>query len=224
MTETPDSRAQRQQRYLDQLDNGDTSDVGGNQNDQYIQEELTRICSDLGLGDEVQEKASDIYHTASSLESTKRRSIDSMILASVYIASRQERVARTLEEISGTSSVSKSKIGRTYRFLMQEVDGLEVQIIQPSDFFERFIRKLNGELKSQGKEQLDEETIERIEGYIKQAEEDGMHSSKSPNGVAAGAIYQGARDSGRTDVRQRDVAKISDIAESTVRKRKKDFE
>ncbi len=84
--------------------------------------EISKIASHLSLPRSIFETASVIYRKAVKERLVRGRSIKGISAASVYIACRQCRLARTLEEVSKASNVSKREVGRSYRFLVKELD------------------------------------------------------------------------------------------------------
>jgi transcription initiation factor TFIIB len=96
----------------------------------------------------------------------------------LYAACRQEGIPRSLEEISDVSRVERKEIGRTYRYVSQEL-GLEMEPVDPKQYVPRFCSEL----------ELSEEVKAKAEEIITETAEQGLLSGKSPTGYAAAAIY-----------------------------------
>ncbi|MHA1143542.1 MAG: transcription initiation factor IIB [Candidatus Helarchaeota archaeon] len=173
--------------------------------------ELERLCSQLDLSRNIKEQAALIYRKALEKRYIKGRNIESVITAALYIACRQNRVPRTLEEIAVASKSSKKEIGRNYRFLIKNLM-LNVPNRQPVDF----IFKIGDQLQLQ--HQIIKQSIEIINASIK----NGLLSGRGPMGICAAAIYISCilNDDRRT---QSQVAKAAGITEVTIRNRYKEI-
>ncbi|MHC1591341.1 MAG: transcription initiation factor IIB [Candidatus Helarchaeales archaeon] len=173
--------------------------------------ELERLCSQLDVSRNIKEQAALIYRKALEKRYIKGRNIESVITAALYIACRQNRVPRTLEEIAYASKSSKKEIGRNYRFLIKNLM-LNVPNRQPVDF----IFKIGEELKL--KHEIIKQSIKIIDESIKC----GLLSGRGPMGICAASIYIACilNDDRRT---QSQVAKAAGITEVTIRNRYKEI-
>ena len=111
----------------------------------------------------------------------------------------------TLSEIAENARVDKKEIGRSYRFIKFKL-GLRTEPIKPREFVTRFI----SEVRINARSGLLANKI------VSAAERRGCTSGKNAQGVAAAAIYLSSRiyKEHRT---QRDIAKVSQVTEVTVR-------
>ncbi|MFB6187373.1 MAG: transcription initiation factor IIB family protein [Halobacteriaceae archaeon] len=169
--------------------------------------EIDRMASALGLPDNVRETASVIYRRALDEDLLPGRSIEGVSTSSVYAAARQAGVPRSLDEIADVSRVEKDEIARTYRYIVREL-GLEVKPADPESYVPRFSSDLG----------LSEEAEHRARELLQNAKESGLHSGKSPVGLAAAAIYAGALLTNEKTT-QAAVSDVSDISEVTIRNR-----
>ncbi|MBZ6496757.1 transcription initiation factor IIB [Natrinema longum] len=169
--------------------------------------EIDRMASALGLPDTVRETASVIYRRALEDDLLPGRSIEGVATASLYAAARQAGTPRSLDEIAAVSRVEKDEVARTYRYVVREL-GLEIQPADPESYVPRFASDLD----------LADETEHRARGLLATAKETGIHSGKSPVGLAAAAVYAAAL---LTDeqVTQNDVSDVANISEVTIRNR-----
>ncbi|PNX45865.1 MAG: transcription initiation factor IIB, partial [Thermoplasmata archaeon M9B1D] len=103
--------------------------------------ELDRMASGMGLPRNVRETAAMIYRKAVLKNLIRGRSIEGVSAAALYAACRQCNVPRTLDEIAGSSRVSRKEIGRTYRFIAREL-GLRLMPTSPQDYISRFCSEL----------------------------------------------------------------------------------
>ncbi|KXB06669.1 transcription initiation factor IIB [candidate division MSBL1 archaeon SCGC-AAA382C18] len=173
--------------------------------------EINRMSSQLSIPRNVQEIASRIYREAIEENLIRGRSIEGCTSATLYAACREAEIPRTLKEIAEASRVDRQEIGRTYRFISRKID-LDLPLTDPSNYVSRFGSELNisGEAK-----------VEAME-IIRKAQEEKLTSGKSPSGTAAAAIYIAGLKCGERRT-QRDVAKVADVTEVTVRNRYKEI-
>jgi transcription initiation factor TFIIB len=169
--------------------------------------EIDRMASALGLPENVRETASVIYRRALDENLLPGRSIEGVSTASVYAAARQAGVPRSLDEITDVSRVEKSEIARTYRYVVREL-GLEVKPADPESYVPRFASSL----------ELSEEAERRARQLLQNAKEQGVHSGKSPVGLAAAAVYAAALLTNEKTT-QAAVSEVADISEVTIRNR-----
>jgi transcription initiation factor TFIIB len=169
--------------------------------------EIDRMASALGLPENVRETASVIYRRALDEDLLPGRSIEGVSTSSVYAAARQAGVPRSLDEITDVSRVEKSEIARTYRYVVREL-GLEVKPADPESYVPRFASSL----------ELSEEAERRARQLLQNAKEQGVHSGKSPVGLAAAAVYAAALLTNEKTT-QAAVSEVADISEVTIRNR-----
>ena len=169
--------------------------------------EIDRMASALGLPENVRETASVIYRRALDENLLPGRSIEGVSTASVYAAARQAGVPRSLDEVAGVSRVEKSEIARTYRYVVREL-GLEVAPADPESYVPRFASELG----------LSEEAENRARKLLSNAKEQGVHSGKSPVGLAAAAVYAASLLTNEKTT-QAAVSEVADISEVTIRNR-----
>ncbi len=169
--------------------------------------EIDRMASALGLPTNVRETASVIYRRALNDGLLPGRSIEGVATSCVYAAARMAGVPRSLDEISDVSRVEKSEIARTYRYVSRELS-LEVKPADPEQYVPRFTSSLG----------LSEETERRARQLLKNAKEQGVHSGKSPVGLAAAAVYAAALLTNEKTT-QAAVSQVADISEVTIRNR-----
>ncbi len=169
--------------------------------------EIDRMASALGLPDNVRETASVIYRRALEEDLLPGRSIEGVATSCVYAAARQAGVPRSLDEINDVSRVEKDEIARTYRYVIREL-GLEVKPADPASYVPRFASSLG----------LSDEAQHRARELLENAKEKGVHSGKSPVGLAAAAVYAAALLTNEKTT-QAKVSEVADISEVTIRNR-----
>ncbi|MEZ3114311.1 transcription initiation factor IIB family protein [Halobaculum sp. MBLA0147] len=169
--------------------------------------EIDRMASALGLPENVRETASVIYRRALDEDLLPGRSIEGVSTACTYAAARMADVPRSLDEISEVSRVGKDEVARTYRYVVRELK-LEVKPADPESYVPRFASDL----------ELSDETELRAKELLENAKEKGIHSGKSPVGLAAAAVYAAALLTNEKTT-QAAVSEVADISEVTIRNR-----
>ena len=179
----------------------------GERNLQFALSEIDRMASALGVPRSVREVASVIYRRALNEDLIRGRSIEGVSTAALYAACRQEGIPRSLDEVADVSRVPQKEIGRTYRYISQEL-GLELKPVDPKQFVPRFASSL----------QLSEEVQSKATEIIDVSAEQGLLSGKSPTGFAAAAIYAASLLCNEKKT-QREVADVAQVTEVTIRNR-----
>jgi transcription initiation factor TFIIB len=173
--------------------------------------ELKRISSNLNLPNHVKEDAMRFYIEAFKRKLLRGRSINAMVAACLYLASRRKNIPRTLQEILEEASVSAKDVRRSYSILLRELN-IKTSSTDPLSLIPRYINELG----------LDADT-ERIANNILKVYIDKFSvSGKDPKGLCAGAIYLASRikDKGYT---QQNIAEVIGITEVTLRSRFKEL-
>ncbi len=173
--------------------------------------EIDRMASALGLPKNVRETASVIYRRALEDDLLPGRSIEGVATASLYAAARQAGTPRSLDEIVQVSRIERMELTRTYRYVVRELD-LEVQPADPESYVPRFASDL----------ELSDEAEHRARELLSNAKQTGIHSGKSPVGLAAAAVYAAALLTNEK-VTQAEVSEVANISEVTIRNRYKEL-
>ncbi len=173
--------------------------------------ELDRMASVLGLPKNLRESAAKIYRSAVKNHLIRGRSIEGVAAASLYAACRMCKIPRTLQEISECARVDKKEIGRSYRFVASKLN-LSSNPTKATDYINRFTSELK----------LSPDVARKANEIIILAERKGLTSGRGPTGVAAAAIYV-ASIYYRERRTQRDIARVSQVTEVTVRNRFKEL-
>jgi transcription initiation factor TFIIB len=173
--------------------------------------EITKIANNLNLPKSILETASVIYRKAVKERLIRGRSIQGVTAAAIYLACRQCGLARTLEEIAQASTVNKKEVGRSYRFLIKELN-YSIPPLKPS----QYITKFSNQLTMQGKV---EEIAHKI---LAAAKELKLTSGRGPTGIAAAASYIASVLTGERKT-QREIAEIAQVTEVTIRNRYKEL-
>jgi Transcription initiation factor IIB (TFIIB) len=135
------------------------------------------------------------------------RSIEGVSTAALYAAARQAGTPRSLDELTAVSRVDKDEIARTYRYVARELN-LEIKPADPEQYVPRFASDLT----------LSDEAERRARELLSTAKAQGVHSGKSPVGLAAAAIYAASLLTNQK-VTQNQVSEVANISEVTIRNR-----
>ncbi len=173
--------------------------------------EITKIANNLNLPKSILETASVIYRKAVKERLIRGRSIQGVTAAAIYLACRQCGLARTLEEIAQASTMNKKEVGRSYRFLIKELN-YSIPPVKPS----QYVTKFSNQLTMQGKV---EEIAHKI---LASAKELKLTSGRGPTGIAAAASYIASVLTGERKT-QREIAEIAQVTEVTIRNRYKEL-
>jgi len=173
--------------------------------------EISKIANNLNLPKNILETASVIYRKAVKEHLIRGRSIQGVTAAAIYVSCRQCGLARTLDEIAEASSIDKKEVGRSYRFLVRELDYF-IPPVKPS----QYISKFSNQLTMQGKA---EEIAHKI---LKMARTLRLTSGRGPTGIAAAASYIASVLMGERKT-QREIAEIAQVTEVTIRNRYKEL-
>ncbi len=173
--------------------------------------ELNRLSSRLTLPRNVLEAAAVVYRKAVEKKLIRGRSIEGVSAAALYAACRQCGVPRTLDEIAVAAKLNRKEVGRTYRFVMRELN-ISLNPTTPIDYVPRFGSELGLTGEAQAK------AIE----ILRQAIDKELTSGRGPTGVSAAAIYIASVLLGERRT-QREVADVAGVTEVTIRNRYKEL-
>lgn len=172
---------------------------------------LETLRGKLGLPDNVIEKAAYIYRKVQQQGMVKGRTIAVTLAASVYVASREAGVPRTLAEIASLSNTSLKELSRTYRLIVLNLD-LKVPMVDPVKCLGKIANKM----------EVTEKTKRHAVSYMHNVMTSGIAAGKDPMGLAGAVLYLSCihSDEHRT---QSHVAAASGVTEVTLRNRCKEL-
>jgi transcription initiation factor TFIIB len=173
--------------------------------------ELSKLSSGLNLPKNILETASVIYRRAIKKKLIRGRSIHNVTAAAIYMSCRQCGVARTLDEIAASSSLNKKDIGRSYRFMVRELE----TFVPPSTSM-HYAARFSNKLGISGKAEAIALRILNIAKGMK------LTSGRGPTGIAAASTYVATvlTNERRT---QREIAEVANVTEVTIRNRYKEL-
>jgi len=169
--------------------------------------EIERMASALGVHKPTRETASVMYRRALEEGLLPGRSIEGVATAALYAATRLDGVARTVDEIAVVSRVDSLEIKRTYRYVVRELD-VQIPPTDPIEYVGRIVSELD----------CSDDTTRQARQLIEAATAQGVHSGKSPVGIAASAVYAAGKLCGE-NITQDDVSEVADVSNVTIRNR-----
>jgi len=174
--------------------------------------ELKRVVSTLKLSSGIEEEAARIYTIAVQQNLVRGRPMEAVVAGSIYAACRKFNFPRALEEVADAVSLQRKEVGRTYRYIIRELN-MKIMPSSPHDYLPKLASTL----------ELDAATQTLAAELIQRMIDEEIGAGKTPNGMAAAAIYVAATMRGvkRT---QRQVADAANVTEVTIRNRYKEIE
>ncbi|MGD8506313.1 MAG: TFIIB-type zinc ribbon-containing protein [Candidatus Bathyarchaeota archaeon] len=173
--------------------------------------EMHRVADSLKLPKNVLETAAITYRKAIKKHLTRGRSVRAITVATLYLACRQCKLLRTIEELSQAAGIRVKEVVRHYRLLVKNL-GYFVSPQKANSYIAKFCTELGlrGDI---------EETAFDI---LQVAKELKLTYGRAAKGVAAAACYIASKIS-RDYRTQREVAEVARITEVTLRNRYKEF-
>ncbi|MFX0155185.1 MAG: transcription initiation factor IIB [Candidatus Hodarchaeota archaeon] len=177
----------------------------------YAMNELDRFSSQLNLSKDLKESAAHIYRKMANKNLIRGRSIEAMLIASIYLSCRLNSIPKTLDDFIEFASVDKKKVARCYRLILKELK-LNIQVSSPIFFIPRFC----AELKLSGK------TQNRAASILNLAKKYRITAGKAPTGLAGAALYVAAIQEGERRT-QKEISIAAGVTEATIRNRYKEL-
>jgi len=169
--------------------------------------EISRISDTLSLPKNIVETSAIIYRKAVNEGLIRGRSIRGMATAATYLACRQNKLVRTIAELSRASNINKKEIASNYRFLVRKMK-IFVPHVKPN----QHVTKLSNQIGLDG---LTEGIAHKI---LIGAKKQKLTSGRGAKGIAAAACYIASIITGNYKT-QREVAEAADVTEVTIRNR-----
>ncbi len=173
--------------------------------------ELSKLASVLNLPKNILETASVTYRRAIKKRLIRGRSIHNVTAATIYMSCRQCGVPRTLDEIASSSNLNKKDVGRSYRFIVRELEAFV-----PPSTSRNYAARFSNKLVISGKAEAIAIKILEIAKAMK------LTSGRGPTGIAAAATYIATVLTNEKKT-QREIAEIANVTEVTIRNRYKEL-
>ncbi|TXT66523.1 MAG: Transcription initiation factor IIB [Promethearchaeota archaeon] len=173
--------------------------------------QLDRLCSQLNLSKKRQEFAAHIYRKVAQKNLIRGRSIEAMVVASLYLTCRINNIPKTLDDFIEYSSINKKKIAACYKLVINELN-LNISVSSPVNFIPRFCAELH----------LSGKTQNRAAQILEVAKKLRITVGKAPAGLAGAALYVAALQEGERRT-QKEVSEVASVTEATIRNRYKEL-
>jgi len=177
----------------------------------YAMNELDRFSSQLNLSKELKESAAHIYRKMANKNLIRGRSIEAMLIASIYLSCKLNKIPKTLDDFLEFALVDRKKIARCYRLIVQELR-ININVPSPTTFIPRFCAELN----------LSGRTQNRAAELLKLAKKYQITAGKAPTGLAGAALYVAAMQEGERRT-QKEISLAAGVTEATIRNRYKEL-
>jgi len=177
----------------------------------YAMNELDRFSSQLNLSKDLRESTAHIYRKMAKRNLIRGRSIEAMLIASIYLSCRLNSIPKTLDDFIEFAFVDKKKVARCYRLILKELK-LNIKVSSPINFIPRFC----AELRLSGK------TQNRAASLLKLAKKYRITAGKAPTGLAGAALYVAAIQEGERRT-QKEISIAAGVTEATIRNRYKEL-
>lgn len=165
---------------------------------------VNQLASRLSLPQDFRERAAVILRKALKADLARGRSMDAIVAACVYLATRALGAPRSLQEVAKGSEVTVHRLAATAKLISRETK-VTTMPPRPADFVSRFGSELG----------LSAEVRERaFQILADRADELAM---APPLGAAAGALYLAGEVEGEK-LKQSDVSRVAGVSEVTLRK------
>ncbi len=177
----------------------------------HAMNELDRFSSQLNLSKDIKESSAYVYRKMANKNLIRGRSIEAMLIASIYLSCRLNRIPKTIEDFLEFASVDKRKIARCYRLILQELK-VNIKVSSPTNFVPRFCAELN----------LSGRTQNRAALILELAKKSRLTVGKAPTGLAGAALYVAAIQEGEHRT-QKEISLATGVTEATIRNRYKEL-
>ncbi|MFW9898173.1 MAG: transcription initiation factor IIB [Candidatus Thorarchaeota archaeon] len=177
----------------------------------YAMNELDRFSSQLNLSKDLKESSAHIYRKMANKNLIRGRSIEAMLIASIYASCRLNNIPKTLDDFIEFASVDKKKIARCYRLILNELK-INIKVSSPINFIPRFCAELS----------LSGSTQNRAAEILKLAKKFQIIAGKAPTGLAGAALYVAAIQEGERRT-QKEISIAAGVTEATIRNRYKEL-
>ena len=168
--------------------------------------QLSSLSSRLGLAPVFRERAAILLRRTIEAGLSRGRSMDAIVAAVVYLASKQLGAPRGLHELAEVTGVTVHRISLTAKIIAREL-GVFGRPSRAEDFVPRFASQLG----------LDARVGERALSLVAQGKDSKILEANSPVGIAAGALYLASEDLD-VPLTQAQVARLTGVSEVTIRK------
>lgn len=167
---------------------------------------LDRVSSQLKLSKDNKESSALIYRKLVYRNLLKGRSIEAMMIASIYASCRMNDILITFDDFLEFTSITKKKIIVCYKLILKELK-IYIRVPSPIDFIPKFSTELN----------LSVNTQNRANYILNLANKYNITAGKDPAGLAGAALYAAAIQEGERRS-QKEISNTAGVTKATIRK------
>jgi len=165
---------------------------------------VNQLASRLSLPTDFRERAAVILRKALKADLARGRSMDAIVAAAVYLASRALGAPRSLQEVAAAGDITVHRLAATAKLIARETK-VTTMPPRPVDFVSRFASELR----------VGPDVTEKAFGLL--ADHADALAMAPPLGAAAGALYLAGELEGEK-LKQSDVSRVAGVSEVTLRK------
>lgn len=170
--------------------------------------ELTKLGPQFDLSPDIVKSAALLYRKALEKNLVLGRSIECVARACIYLACRQAKFPKCLDELILSSDyLDKRDVSKAYRLIAREL-GLAIPLMGPSDYLPKISANLD----------LPFNVAQTARGILKKAISSGLSTGRNPMSICAGVIYIACRIE-KYQIKQKDIAEASNVTDMTLRAR-----
>jgi transcription initiation factor TFIIB len=169
---------------------------------------MSRIKDKLSLPDSILVKAAYFYRKALDKNLIKGRSIDGMVIASIYAACREIAIPRKLVELATAANSDEVFAGRCYRLLLKHLKIQNMPLATSSSYLSKAANNVN----------VSERTYRKALEMLAKLKGNHMSVGKNPNAVAVAVLYAACLKEGER-INQSQIALAGNMSVVTLRKR-----
>lgn len=170
--------------------------------------ELTKLGPQFNLSSDIVKSAALLYRKALEKNLVLGRSIECVARACIYLACRQAKFPKCLDELILSSDyLDKRDISKAYRLIARELE-LAVPLMGPSDYLPKISANLY----------LPFNVNRKAREILESAISNGLSSGRNPMSICAGVIYIACRLE-NYPIKQKDIAEASNVTDMTLRTR-----
>jgi transcription initiation factor TFIIB len=173
---------------------------------------VDQMAEKIDLPEKYRGRAKEIYKQLYDAKALKGKDQDTMTAACLYVGCRLEGVARTIKEFAAISQKNKTDIGKYLKIIQKKLK-LSMDTVSAKDYMTRFCSHL----------QLPTFVETGAAEVAKRATEQGIVAGKSPDTVAAAAIFMVCTLSDHKKT-MKEISEVTGVTETTVRNCLKDLE
>jgi len=182
-----------------------------------------QLATRLSLPQTIVERSNELFKRVDESKELKGRRTESILTACLFIACRQAGVPRTLKELCAVSEVMRRDVGRCFSKIIKlkiykksnpgqsnrdkKSSDVKMQAPSGSKFMERFCSSLN----------LSTAVTRAAEAVSDKVAQLAIAEGKRPETIAGGAIYLVTQLHATEKRTYKDIAAVTQLAESTIR-------